>query len=202
VAEGLTRPLSALAGIAVPGRFGRTAGEPGVVAGERTGLGLASVGARRGARDPLAAAVRAAYAIELPATPRLAQGAGLAMIWTGSEQWLALASEEPAQGMEALLQPLIGAHAAIADQSHARLILRLSGPRVRDVLAKGLPIDLHPRVFQPGDTAVSQIGHIGVHIWQLDAAPTYEVAAFRGFAGSLWRWLESSAAEHGLELTR
>jgi sarcosine oxidase subunit gamma len=201
VAESVPAPLSALAGIAAPGRFGCTSGEPGVVASERTGFGLASVAARRGARDALAAAVAAAFALELPATPRLAQGAGLAMIWTGPEDWLVLASEEPAQGMEGLLQPLIGAQAAIADQSHARLILRLTGPRVRDVLAKGLPIDLHPRVFRPHDTAVSQISHIGVQIWQLDAAPTYEIAAFRGFAGSFWRWLEASAAEHGLELT-
>ena len=35
--------------------------------------------------------------------------------------------------------------AAVSDQSDARLVLRVSGPRVRDVLAKGVPVDLHPR---------------------------------------------------------
>ena len=41
-----------------------------------------------------------------------------------------------------------------SDQSDSRLVLRLSGPRVRDVLAKGVPVDLHPKAFKPGDVAM------------------------------------------------
>ena len=42
------RPLSALAGVASPGRFGKASGEPGVIIQERSGLGLATVAARKG----------------------------------------------------------------------------------------------------------------------------------------------------------
>lgn len=193
------QPLPARTGIVKPGRFGRADGAPGVTVREVTGAGLANVAARKHQCDALAAAIRTSFGVDLPSTPRRVDGATLSMVWSGPEQWLAIAEQEPAQGMEALLTPIFGLHASVADQSHGRVIVRLSGPRVRDALAKGLAIDLHPRAFRPGDTAVTQVAHIGVQIWQLDSAPTYEMVAFRGFAGSLWRWLELSAAEYGLE---
>jgi sarcosine oxidase subunit gamma len=39
-----------------------------------------------------------------------------------------------------------------------------------------------------------------MQLWQLDDAPTYELAVARSLALSLWHWLEASAAEFGLEL--
>ena len=201
MADVVPLPSSALAGIAAPGRYGRAGAAPGVEASEVSGIGLASVSARKDRHDKLAAAVRTSFGIDLPTAPRRIDGPELSMIWTGPEQWLAMRMAWPEQGMEALLRAPLAPHAAIADQSHGRVILRLSGPRVRDTLAKGFDIDFHPHVFRPGDTAVTQVAHIDVQIWQLDAAPTYEIAAFRGFAGSLWRWLELAAAEYGLQLT-
>jgi sarcosine oxidase subunit gamma len=73
---------------------------------------------------------------------------------------------------------------------------------VRDALAKGFPIDLHPRAFRTGFTAVTSAAHIGAQLWQIDDAPTYEIAVARGFALSFWHWLEASAAEYGIELVR
>jgi heterotetrameric sarcosine oxidase gamma subunit len=37
--------------------------------------------------------------------------------------------------------------ASVTDQSHGRVFFRIAGPCVRDVLAKGTPVDLHPRIF-------------------------------------------------------
>lgn len=192
-------PQPALKGIATPGPHGRTAGPPGVTVRELTGFGLASVMARRGSEDALAAAVEAGFGLALPFRPHRVDGPSLSMIWAGPEHWLALRPSAPVQGMEALLSPQLGTHAAITDQSHGRVLLRVSGPRVREALCKGIAIDLDPRAFRPGDTATTQVAHIGVQLWQLDAAPTYDIVALRGYAGSLWRWLELSAAEFGLE---
>lgn len=83
------------------------------------------------------------------------------------------------------------------DQSDGRVVLRISGPRARDALEKGLHIDLHPRVFGPGDTALTAISYIGVHFWQLDALPTYEFTMFRSFAIAFCEWLAEAAAEFG-----
>ena len=68
------------------------------------------------------------------------------------------------------------------DQSDGRTIVRISGASARDALAKGAFVDLHQSAFRPGDAAITTIGHIGVHFWQIDEVPTYECAMFRSFA--------------------
>jgi len=100
--------------------------------------------------------------------------------------------------MEARLAPLVGL-ASLVDQSHGRTLLVLTGPRVRDALAKGVPIDLHPRAFRPGDAASTLIAHIPVHLWQVDDRPSYEFAIARSLAQSFWQWLTAAAAEWGLQ---
>jgi heterotetrameric sarcosine oxidase gamma subunit len=77
--------------------------------------------------------------------------------------------------------------------------LRLSGPRARDVLAKGLAIDLDPRVFPAGSAATSALSHMGVLVWRGEAE-TYDIVLFRSVAESFWRWLSASAAEYGYDV--
>ena len=79
-------------------------------------------------------------------------------------------------------------------------MLRLSGPRVRDVLAKGVPLDLHPKVFKPGDVATTLVAYIGVQTRPARRAPTYQLTAPRSMAGSFWSWLSASAAEFGYDV--
>ena len=193
--------LSALSGIAVPGRYGRGGGEPSLVITELTGLGLATVACRKGQPAALSAAVRKAYGVDLPASSRVAQGAAVRFIGYGPGQWLAvseaLANEALASELAAKLQGL----ASVSDQSGGRTVLRVSGNRARDVLAKGLPLDLDPRAFPLGSAATSAISHIGVQLWQADDTRSYDLAIFRSLSESFWRWLTASAAEFGYEVT-
>lgn len=191
---------SALADIAVPGRYGRTHGEAGIVISERVGLGLATVAARKGKTDALKQAVAAAYGVDLLGSSRIAQGSVVSFIGYGPGQWLAvsesLANEALARDLSEKLQGL----ASISDQSGGRTVLRISGPHARDVLAKGLPIDLDPRVFPLGSAATSVISHMGVQLWQLDDTRSYDIAIFRSLSESFWSWLTASAAEFGYEV--
>ena len=82
----------------------------------------------------------------------------------------------------------------------ASVLLELRGPRVRDVLAKGVSIDLHPRSFRTGDVAVTTASHLAVHLWQVADEPVYRVLVVRTWFDSLWRWLAASAAEYGCEV--
>jgi heterotetrameric sarcosine oxidase gamma subunit len=190
-------PRSPWDGILPAGRVGLALGPAGVTASPRENLGLATVIARAGKAEALRARLAALHGIEAPARPIVAHGGALDLVWAGPEQWLAIAPDRKiADRLAADLQGL----AAITDQSDARAILRLSGPKARDTLAKGCPIDLHPRVFKAGDAALTAIGHVGVHLWQVDDAPTYDLAVPRSMAGSFWRWLCASAQELGLGL--
>ena len=190
-------PRFPLTGVAVPGRYGKATGAPGVRLSERTNVGLATVAVRKGKAGELAAAVRKHYGSDLPSNSAFASVGGVIFIGTAPGQWLAV-SDTLANGALAddLLAKLAGL-ASITDQSDGRAVVRVSGPAARDTLGKGLPIDLHPSVFRPGVAATSTISHMGAQVWQVDDAPTYDIAVFRGFAGSFWGWLTASAAEYG-----
>ena len=185
-------PRSPLAAIVVAGHHTRR-GAPGVTLSERTGIGLATIAARRGQSPRLLMAVRDAYGVDLPAGPKVVADAT-------SPSWAPL---RPVRGSRR--SPTARWRMTSPRGSPARLVTTratggrscVSGPRARDVLAKGLPIDLHPKAFGPGDAATTVASLIGVQLWQVDEAPAYDLAVFRGYAGSFWHWLTSSAAEYG-----
>jgi methylglutamate dehydrogenase subunit D len=193
----------ALAGVPATGRHGRSDGPAGLVVRERVDLSLASVIARKGEVDALRSLAKRAYGLDLPLAPRrvstlLADARHMAFAWAGPAQWLA--TRDGLDELETELVAALGTRAMIAEQGDGRCVLRVSGPNARQVLAKGLPIDLDPRVFKPGDVALSVAAHVNAHLWQLDDAPTYEMSVMRSFAGSFWSWLEASAAEFGYEV--
>jgi methylglutamate dehydrogenase subunit D len=173
----------------------------GVTVEDRSNLELATLIARKGQEGPLAARMEAAFGLRLPSGPRRGVSETMAAVGIGPQAWLmtqdANASAERGMLAKDLTQAL-GSLAAVTDQSSGYAVLRISGPKARETFAKGLDIDLHPRVFSAGMSAATACSHIGVTIWQLDEAPTYEVALFRSMAGSFWHWLSESAAEFGL----
>lgn len=164
----------------------------------RLGLTLLHMAARRSKTDALTEAVRAVYGVDLPDKPRLAESRNVAFAWTGPDQWLAMAEERGLPVLERELRAATTGLASIVNQSDGRTVIAVSGPKARDLLAKHVPIDLHPRVFALGDVAITHASHIGVILWRLDNAPTYELACFRSFADTLWRWLVHAGAEYGL----
>jgi sarcosine oxidase subunit gamma len=165
-------------------------GVAGVALRERADLTLASVAALRGGEAELADAVRNAFGCELPTTPKRVVGGDAAFIWAGPGRWLAASSGAA---------DFSGLPAAVCDQSDGRTVLAVSGAKAREALATLISIDLHPRVFGPGDVAMTHAASISVHLWQTDEAPTYEIAVFRSFAATLWRWLSHAAAPRGLD---
>ncbi len=190
----LLAPRSAFAGLAKAVGSGN-----GVVASDRDGLGLATVLARRGKGAALAERVQARFGLVLPRGPQRAANDAAAFAGIGPDAWLATGAS--GDGFAASLRDALGDLAAISDQSGGSAVLRLSGKRVRDALAKGVAIDLHPRAFVPGDVAVTAAAHIGLTLWRLpdDAeGAVFEVAVARSLAGSFWHWLAASAAEFGL----
>lgn len=190
---------SPLHGLAVPGRHGAAAGAPGLVVEERVSLAFATVIARRGKADALATAVAASYGVTLPRGPRRASSGGVTFAGVGPDQWIASAEGADASFVTKM-RSRIGPLAAVMDQTDARAVIRLSGPKAREVLAKGVPTDLHPTVFKAGDVATTLVAYIGVQLDLLDDGPTYQLTAPRSMAGSFWSWLAASAAEFGYEV--
>jgi methylglutamate dehydrogenase subunit D len=171
----------------------------GVNVTTREGLCVASILAHRGGEAALSALVRTRYGLDLPTIPRAVRGAAHAFVWAGPGQWLLIAEQR-----EDLSE--LSRLAAVSDQSDARAALRLSGPNVRDMLAKGCMIDLHPTAFPSGAGAMTSIAHIGVHIWRVDESPSgggaiFDILIARSMAASFWSWAKASAAEYGCSVT-
>lgn len=195
------KSLSGLAGLAAPGRYGRRDGAPGISISERVGLGLATVAARKGQTRALQDRVREAYGVDLPHNSRVIAGPEVSFIGSGPGQWLAVSEHLANEALARDLAERLKGLASVSEQSGGRAVLRISGPRVPDVLAKGLPIDLDPRAFPLGSAATSVISLMGVQLWQVDDTRTYDIAVFRSLSASFWRWLTASAGEFGYEVT-
>jgi sarcosine oxidase subunit gamma len=163
-------------------------------------VAVATVTARRGQVRALADKVRQDFGIELPEGPKRVGNGDLSFTWSGPARWRVMRAGGVSAQFEGELMAAFAGLATVVEQSHALAILRLSGPKVRETLAKGFAIDLHPRAFAAGHTAMTTVSHIAVQITQLSDEPAFEVAVPRSLAGSFWHWLEASAAEFGLEV--
>jgi sarcosine oxidase subunit gamma len=189
----LARPP--FAGLAIPVENGR-----GVVATDCDGQGLATVIARKGCAEALASRVRALYGVVLADDPRRVCEGATAFVGTSPGAWLAIGRDE-GNAFAARLREELDGLASVTDQSDGYAMLRLAGPSVRDVLAKGVSIDLHPEAFRPGDAAATAVAYMGLTLWRLEdenGHPVFEMVVFRGLAKSFWHWLSVSAAEFGL----
>ena len=163
-----------------PGRHGAS-GSEGVTLVERRGLAMAQVnGAPEG---------------EGPAPLGSEITGDTLLLWTGPGQWFAVSEQARPEALIAQLEERLSASdAGVTDLSHARTVVRITGPAWRDLLAKGCPADVD--AMASGDCVASLLGHFSVviHCVVDDAADVY---VFRSFGASLWEWLRGGAEEFG-----
>ncbi|MGB8314704.1 MAG: sarcosine oxidase subunit gamma family protein [Aestuariivirga sp.] len=171
--------ISPLADLAIHGRFGADRGTPGVTLLVKHPAAIVTVIARKGKAKALADALKA--------------WRGARVQWAGAEQYFVLDKPcgEAAKKLEGL--------ASCSDQSHGRVIIRIEGPKVRNVLGKGTPVDLHESEFETGKSALTQMAHVGVHLTRV-GNDAFELSVFRGFSESFWEWLTEQAEEFGYQV--
>ena len=137
---------------------------------------------------------------ELPTTPCTFRTAGAAdVLWLGPDEWLLVASAEAAGELEPLLREAVGAGSSelvtLTDVSAQRTAFDLTGPQVRDVLAQGCAIDLHPRVSPTGTCVQTLLAQTGVILQVRDAsAPAVRLLVRSSYAPYLAAWLADAAA--------
>ena len=176
-------------------------GDAGATLGERRFLG--KVDLRGEPTKKFRDAVAGVLGVAPPTAPNTAAGDDArTVLWLGPNEWLIVtppgAEDETA---DALRAALAGHHVAVTDVSEGRTVIALAGRHARDVLAKGCPIDFHPRVFEPGHCAQSTYGKANVLVQQTSDAPAYDIYVERSFADYLWACLEDAAEEYGLAIT-
>lgn len=74
---------------------------------------------------------------------------------------------------------------AVTPLSSSRTRIALEGAPAREVLARLIPVDLHPSVFTPGTVALTGIHHTPVTV-NCTGADSFDIYAMRTFALNVW----------------
>lgn len=174
-----------LTGVARPGRFGSPKKTPGVELSVLHPASIVTVTARKDCADRLRDA--------------LAELKDCSVYWAGFQQYYVVAEGRPDDALYREVMEQLSGIATICDQSHGRIIIRIAGPKARQTLGKGTPVDLHPDEFAVGKSALTQMTHVVVHLTRT-GKDTFEISLFRGFAESFWEWLTQQAGEFGYRI--
>ena len=148
------------------------------------------------------AAISESAGIAPPTAPLTSATSGThSILWMGPDEWLVVAPPDERETLpDRLAAALDGQHAAVVEVGESMTVIELSGPRARDVIAKGCTIDLHPSVFRPGRVVRTLLAKTGIILHQVDETPTYEITVHRSFADYAWRWLEDAGLEYGVAI--
>ena len=153
------------------------------------------VNLRGNAGDPaFVAAVTAVLGVSPPPANSVAKSGELDLLWLGPDEWLVVAPATPADLAQRLDAALQGFHRSVCDGSEGRVVLEIAGPEVRTVLAQGVTLDLHPRVFGPGRCAQTVLARVPVILQQIDDGPRFRLFVRASFAPYIEEWLKIAIA--------
>lgn len=146
-------------------------------------------------------AVRAEIGLDLPARVGTAEAVGGRLLFrTGPEQFWILTGDSDDLGsvLQATVAPRIGTVTALL---HSRTCIWIDGAHSREVLAKGLPIDLDSEAFGPNSFALTGLHHTPVLILRTSTT-RFDLYVLRTYAVWTWEWLTDAALPYGYEVER
>ena len=161
----------------------------------------AAVNLRGEATSELRSIVAELAGCGLPLRPLDSAAKGrMAALWLGPDEWLITGPADSVALTAKLQRAFRGKFVTATDLSHAMAVIRLAGPDAGDVLSKGCGLDLHPRVFKPGNVAGTLLARAHVVLHQVEDT-AYHLYVRRSYADYLWRWLEDAGREYGVAVT-
>lgn len=140
--------------------------------------------------DAFKAAVKSIIGADLPTEPNTtAKINDLRILWLGPTEWWVVSTNTDSGKLTGQLRDAFnGQHAAVIDVSESRTVISISGPKARDVLARGCSLDLHPRVFSAGRCAQTGLTKANILLDQTSDIPSYDIYVLKSFADYLWQW--------------
>lgn len=145
------------------------------------------------------AAVELALGMPLPlaACTTVAQG-DLRIVWAGPDEWLVLAPHGQETAHAARLRAaLAGQHHAVTDVSGGFFVVELRGPQVRETLAQGCPLDLHPRAFAAQRAVGTHFYKVGLTLWLASEPDQFQMLVRRSFIDHFWQLIDHASVQGG-----
>jgi sarcosine oxidase subunit gamma len=166
--------------------------------GEVRGFALVQAAAFAHTVEALQGAVRSVLEVDLPksvGTPT--RGGGYCVFRVGPEQfWFVGPEDARVSSLSEAVLPAIG---SITSLSHGRTRLFIEGPPAREVLSKGIALDLHPEVFRADACALTELQHTPILLHRT-GQDRYELYVLRTYAAWIWEWLTDAALPLGYEV--
>jgi sarcosine oxidase subunit gamma len=120
-------------------------------------------------------------------------GGDRTVLWLGPDEWLVVGRDGEAAAIAGELEACPEGWVSIVDLSANRTAIDVAGPAVRDLLAAGCSLDLHPRAFGPGRCAQTMLARAQV-ILEARGEDCFRVHVRGSFAVYLASWLIDAAA--------
>lgn len=191
-------PASPFGAMMVPGRFGSSTRAVGVFLVPLAVGRVETVTARRDRSADLVRVLSERLGLVIADRPGVWVTPRRRLVGIAPGRFLAF-------GLDALDVAALAPVSYCVTQTGGIAALRLAGPAVREVLAKGVAIDLHPAAFPEGAAATTVLEHIPVTLLRLpDVAghPLFELLTGRSQARGVGRWVMEAGAVHGVEIGR
>jgi sarcosine oxidase subunit gamma len=116
-------------------------------------------------------------------------------LWLGPDEWLVVGPDGQETLEQAVGNGLNGASGSIVDVSANRSLLEIRGPKARELLAQGVPIDLDARSFGPGRCAQTLLAKAQVIVERTGDDPAFHLYIRSSFASYAADWLLDAAGE-------
>ena len=155
----------------------------------------------RGDPDRIGGIVQSALGLDLPRAVKGTAANGKATaIWTAPDEWwLVTRAGEEAATKGALELALAGVHSQVTDITDYYTTISVEGPRAREALMKLMTVDLHPRMFKPGEAVLAMVGRANPLVW-LKPEAEFEIHIRISMADYLWCALCEAGHEWGLDM--
>lgn len=138
--------------------------------------------------------------VDLPLAPNTTASKGdLQVLWLGPTEWLVRTAPGAETALaQAFTQDFANKPAGVVDVSDYYTVFRLSGPRAREVMSKGCPLDTHSSVFTTAQCAQSLLAKADILLDCVEdgANPAFDLQVRWSMAVYLWDWLASAGAEY------
>ena len=156
---------------------------------------------RGDAHDPaFAKGVQDVLGMDLPVALTLVANGETSLQWMGPDEWLLIVPKgEEFTTEQRLREALAGQHIQIVNVSGGQTLVELSGEKVRELLMKSTPYDVHPSNFPVGKAVGTHFAKSQLII-RHTAEDVWELVVRRSFADYIWLWLQDASAEYGLAI--
>ena len=186
---------TALSGRHAGGFDNADGGKPSLVFAELAHLGKINL---RGGADILPAVKTHTGCTALPANNRFLTIGDRQLVWLGPDEFLLLCEAGSEANLHAqLMLDLEQVHAAATNVTDGLCALSLRGSAVRQVLAKGCALDLHPTVFTAGMCAQTMLSHAAVTLMAIEEN-RFTMICRTSFAPYVHDWLLDAGMEFGV----